>query len=96
MFEQEPFERLMAFPFRLNKEKLLALWENQAQGKSVTCHSMLGLLPQPPAKIENGSIHFKGEDLIHLPKDELALAGPKHIDDFPGPNELPQPLSYNS
>ena len=31
MFEQEPFERLMAFPFRLNKEKLLALWENQAQ-----------------------------------------------------------------
>jgi oligopeptide transport system ATP-binding protein len=40
-------------------------------GKSVTCYSLLGLIPRPPAKIEGGTAHFRGTDL--LTGDERAM-----------------------
>ena len=40
-------------------------------GKSVTALSILRLLPEPPACIEAGEIHFAGRDLLRLPPDEL-------------------------
>jgi peptide/nickel transport system ATP-binding protein/oligopeptide transport system ATP-binding protein len=33
-------------------------------GKSVTAHSIIRLIPQPPGKIENGEIFFDGQDLL--------------------------------
>jgi len=46
-------------------------------GKTVTSLSILGLLPQPPAKIEAGSsIRFDGKELIGCPEREMrALRG---------------------
>ncbi len=46
-------------------------------GKTVTSLSILGLLPQPPAKIEDGSsIRFDGKELIGCPEREMrALRG---------------------
>ena len=35
-------------------------------GKSVTAHSIIRLIPQPPGKIVNGRIMFKGEDLTKV------------------------------
>jgi len=40
-------------------------------GKSVTVMSILGLIPQPPGRIENGSATFKGEDLLRASKEDL-------------------------
>src|ERR671932_2257871 len=40
-------------------------------GKSVTALSILGLIPQPPAKIESGEILWKGTDLRKLSSEEL-------------------------
>ncbi|MDB6069602.1 MAG: oligopeptide/dipeptide transporter, ATPase subunit [Verrucomicrobiales bacterium] len=40
-------------------------------GKSVTCYSLLGLIPSPPGKIEGGSAMFGGMDLLKLPEKEL-------------------------
>jgi oligopeptide/dipeptide ABC transporter ATP-binding protein len=40
-------------------------------GKSVTAMSILGLIPQPPAKIESGEILWKGRDLRKTSADEL-------------------------
>ncbi|WP_223068220.1 ABC transporter ATP-binding protein [Paenibacillus caui] len=40
-------------------------------GKSVTSLSVLGLIPKPPGRIVNGSIRFKGRDLVPLPEREM-------------------------
>ena len=64
------------FPFP--KEKIVGLQES-GSGKSVTCHSLLNLLPTPPAKIESGEIHFNGEDLIRSSADEIRTLRGKSI-----------------
>ncbi len=40
-------------------------------GKSVTAMSILGLIPQPPARIESGEFLWKGRDLRKLNEEEL-------------------------
>jgi peptide/nickel transport system ATP-binding protein/oligopeptide transport system ATP-binding protein len=40
-------------------------------GKSVTALSLLRLIPQPPGRIESGSVLFRGRDLLRLPAAEL-------------------------
>lgn len=40
-------------------------------GKSVTSLSVMGLIPQPPGRIESGQILFDGQDLTQLPEREL-------------------------
>ena len=40
-------------------------------GKSVTALSVLGLIPQPPGRITQGSIWFEGQDLLQMPEPQL-------------------------
>jgi len=40
-------------------------------GKSVTAMTILGLIPQPPARIEGGEVLWKGNDLRKLTPDDL-------------------------
>ena len=40
-------------------------------GKSVTSLSVMGLVPEPPGKIVDGEIFFKGEDLTKLSQAEM-------------------------
>ena len=40
-------------------------------GKSVTAHSIIGLIPDPPGKIVAGSIFFEGTDLLELPEARM-------------------------
>ncbi|MHB1243266.1 MAG: ABC transporter ATP-binding protein [Gaiellaceae bacterium] len=40
-------------------------------GKSVSVMSLLGLIPQPPGRVTNGTAMFKGRDLLKIPKKEL-------------------------
>jgi len=40
-------------------------------GKSVTALSVLGLIPQPPGRITQGSIRFAGQDLLQMPEPQL-------------------------
>ena len=42
----------------------LAIVGESGSGKSVTCYSLLDLLPKPPAKIEGGTAVFDGIDLL--------------------------------
>lgn len=54
----------------------VALVGESGCGKSVTAHSITGLLPVPPARIEKGEIFFDGTDLLKLPpKQHRALRG---------------------
>ncbi len=40
-------------------------------GKSVTAHSIIGLIPTPPGKITGGRILFQGRDLLTLSEKEM-------------------------
>lgn len=54
----------------------IALVGESGSGKSVTMKAIMGLLPQPPARIEAGRIIFDGRDLLTLrERDRVALRG---------------------
>ena len=44
----------------------VALVGESGCGKSVTAHAITGLLPTPPANVEQGRIMFDGRDLLQL------------------------------
>jgi oligopeptide/dipeptide ABC transporter ATP-binding protein len=57
--------------FSVDKSKTLGVVGESGCGKSVTALSIMGLLPQPPAKIVGGSVNFEGFDLATLPEKSL-------------------------
>jgi len=50
--------------FSLEKGQTLGIVGESGSGKSVTCYSMMGLIPQPPGKIHSGTAMFEGVDLL--------------------------------
>ena len=50
--------------FSIPPGEVVGLVGESGSGKSVTCHSLLQLLPSPPAQVEGGEIIFSGEDLL--------------------------------
>ena len=50
--------------YEVTEGKTLAVVGESGCGKSVTALSILSLIPDPPGKIENGEIIFRGKDLI--------------------------------
>jgi len=52
--------------FRVNAGETAAVLGESGCGKSVTAASIMRLLPQPPARIAGGSIHFAGDDVLAL------------------------------
>ncbi|MDB9970961.1 ABC transporter ATP-binding protein, partial [Porticoccaceae bacterium] len=50
--------------FSVGAGETLAIVGESGSGKSVTCYSLLDLLPKPPAKIEAGTALFDGIDLL--------------------------------
>ena len=57
--------------FHVEKGETLGLVGESGSGKSVTCYSLLRLLPQPPARLESGRAVFDGTDLLSCPTEEL-------------------------
>ena len=49
--------------FDLNEGEILGIVGESGSGKSVTALTIMGLLPQPPARIAAGSVRFAGEEL---------------------------------
>lgn len=50
--------------FHVEKGETLGLVGESGSGKSVTCYSLMGLIPQPPGRIEGGRAIFDGIDLL--------------------------------
>ncbi len=79
--------------FSIEPGETLGIVGESGSGKSVTCYSLLRLIPQPPGKIESGRALFSGIDLSDL----LGRAGSTHpretdFDDLPGSDDFAQPL----
>src|SRR5690606_31637387 len=57
--------------FSLAAGKVLGIVGESGSGKSVACYSLLGLIPSPPGKIENGTALFAGDDLLSMNEASL-------------------------
>jgi oligopeptide transport system ATP-binding protein len=51
--------------FSIERGETLGIVGESGSGKSVTCYSLMGLIPQPPGRIESGRAIFDGIDLLH-------------------------------
>src|SRR5213083_1068182 len=65
--------------FTLEKGETLGIVGESGSGKSVTCYSLLRLIPQPPGKIEKGRALFDGIDLLTCSKEKLRAIRGKRI-----------------
>ncbi len=59
--------------YQLNEGETLGVVGESGSGKSVHVLAIMGLIPQPPGKIESGSVMFQGRDLTKLSKEEMRL-----------------------
>ena len=57
--------------FSVDSGETLAIVGESGSGKSVTCYSLLDLLPKPPAKVEGGTALFNGKDLLTCSAAEM-------------------------
>ncbi len=62
---------LRGVSFDLFPGETLALVGESGCGKSVTAQSIMGLIPDPPGRIEGGRVLFQGMDLTKLPERSL-------------------------
>lgn len=62
--------------FSVDRGETLGIVGESGSGKSVTCYSLMGLIPQPPGRIEGGSAVFDGIDLLQCtPAQARGLRG---------------------
>ena len=66
--------------FSVDKGKTIGIVGESGSGKSVSCYSLLGLLPMPPGKIESGEAIFdKNTDLLSCGEKVLRTVRGKRI-----------------
>ena len=65
--------------FSIEPGQTLGIVGESGSGKSVSCSSLLGLLPQPPARIHGGQALFDGADLLQIPEKQLRKIRGKRI-----------------
>lgn len=65
--------------YYLNKAETLAVVGESGCGKSVSMLSVLGLIPIPPGEITNGSVLFRGADLLKMNEANLEKIRGKEI-----------------
>ncbi len=57
--------------FRIDRGETLGIVGESGSGKSVACLSLLGLVPQPPGRIEGAGAVLEGIDLLRCPQEVL-------------------------
>lgn len=60
-----------AVNFSLDAGEILGIVGESGSGKSVTCYSLLGLIPMPPGQRRSGTAIFDGEDLFAMNEAQL-------------------------
>lgn len=67
------------FGVELERGETLGIVGESGSGKSVTCYSIMRLIPQPPGRIESGEVLFDGQDLLKLSEPEMRVTRGKKI-----------------
>jgi len=73
------FRAVDGISFNLERGETLGLVGESGSGKSVTCASLLRLLPSPPARIEGTYARFDGIDLLRATDAQLRAIRGKRI-----------------
>jgi peptide/nickel transport system ATP-binding protein len=63
----------------IDKGETLGVVGESGCGKSVTALSIMKLIPQPPGRIVEGSIHYDGQNLVELPPSRMRKIRGKEI-----------------
>ena len=93
--------------FSVDKGETLAIVGESGSGKSVSCYSILGLIPSPPGRIDSGNAKLDGINLLECDlKTQLDIRGNKIAMIFQDPmtclnpymtvgEQLIEPLTYH-
>lgn len=65
--------------FTVDPGRTLGIVGESGSGKSVTCYSLLGLIPRPPGRIHGGEALFGGVDLLQATESQLRKIRGKRI-----------------
>ncbi|QQL44752.1 ABC transporter ATP-binding protein [Sulfuriroseicoccus oceanibius] len=65
--------------FDVEREQTVGIVGESGSGKSVTCYSLLGLIPMPPGRIAGGTAMFDGTDLLSCGEKALRKIRGKRI-----------------
>lgn len=65
--------------FSLEERQTLGIVGESGSGKSVTCYSLMRLIPEPPGKIVSGEALFDGIDLMRVSQAEMSRIRGKRI-----------------
>jgi oligopeptide transport system ATP-binding protein len=65
--------------FSIEAGSTLGIVGESGSGKSVSCYSLLGLIPQPPGRIHSGKAVFDGVDLLQIGEKALRRIRGKRI-----------------
>jgi oligopeptide transport system ATP-binding protein len=65
--------------FSVERGETLGLVGESGSGKSVTCYSIMGLIPRPPGRVEGGAALFDGTDLLRCPPREARAIRGKRL-----------------
>ena len=57
--------------FDLGEGESMAIVGESGSGKSVSMKSIMGIIPSPPGRIEDGRVMFNDRDLLKLSNDEM-------------------------
>ena len=58
----------------MNSGETLAVLGESGSGKSVTAQAIMGILDMPPARIPQGEIRFRGQDMLKMSDGGAAQA----------------------
>ena len=65
--------------FSVERGQTVGIVGESGSGKSVTCYSLLGLIPKPPGLIAGGRAMFDGQDLLAMDEESLRRTRGKRI-----------------
>ncbi len=65
--------------FGLKKGETLGLVGETGAGKTTIAQSILRILPEPPAQINNGEIFYEGRDLLKISENDMRKIRGRHI-----------------
>ncbi len=57
--------------FDLGEGESMAIVGESGSGKSVAMKSIMGIIPSPPGRVEDGYVNFNGRDLLKLSAEEM-------------------------
>ncbi|MXV60796.1 ATP-binding cassette domain-containing protein [Natronorubrum sp. JWXQ-INN-674] len=91
--ERETIHAVDGVSFTVNRGETVCLVGESGSGKSVTCESLTGIVPQPPAEIIGGTVEFKGRNLLEASESTLrSIRGTEIAHVFQNPQSALDPV----